>query len=487
MNELVKLTARQVVSLLKRGEVSPLELIDVVAARIEETDWAINALPTLCLERAQEHARKLTSRTPPSSPGYLFGLPIAVKDLEEVAGVRTTKGSRIFAGYIPRRSDYTVETLEQNGAVVIAKSNTPEFGAGANTFNEVFGATRNPWDTRMTAGGSSGGSAAALATGQVWLATGSDFGGSVRIPGSYCSVVGLRTTPGRVARGPDVLPFSNFSVKGPMGRTVGDVALMLDAQVGEHVGDPLSLPPPMTPFTGAVDHPEKPRRVAYSHDLSIAVVDREVKEICARAASSFAELGVVVEEACPDMHDAEEIFQVLRAASFAASLGTLLERHRDQLKPELVWNIEKGLRLTGDEIARAERMRGAYYHRTIAFFQDYDLLLCPTVVAPPFDVNIRYLTEIDGVAFDSYISWLVLTFAITLTACPAISVPCGYTPKGLPVGLQIVGPPRGEAAVLGAAALFEDMHGISDRVPIDPRVATAGEAVSRMETKVSRS
>lgn len=478
MNDLINLTAREALSLLKRGEVSPVELIDAAATRIAETDSAINALPTLCLERAREHARKLMALRPADPPpGYLYGLPIAIKDLDDVAGVRTTKGSSIFANYVPDRSDYVVEVLESNGGVVIGKSNTPEFGAGANTFNEIFGATRNPWDTRMTAGGSSGGSAAALASGQVWLATGSDFGGSIRIPASYCSVVGLRPTPGRVAFGPDSLPFSNLRVEGPMGRTVGDVALMLDAQVGEHFGDPRSLPRPSTLFTLAVDEPIKPHRVAYSPDLGITHVENEVKEICEKGAASLSELGVVVEQACPDLSDAEDIFQVARAVIFAARLSPLLNRHRDQLKPELVWNIEKGLRLTGEEIAQAERAHGALYHRALSFFKEYELLLCPTVVAPPFDINTRYLNKVDGVSFDSYISWLIMTFAITLMACPAISVPCGFTSTGLPIGMQIVGPPRGEAAVFSTAALFEVMHGFTNCVPIDPRINPTMNAV----------
>jgi amidase len=470
MDDLPKLTARQVVSLLKQRKVSPLELIDLAASRIEETDPAINALPTLCLDRARENARKLFTKPPANPPpSYLYGLPIAVKDLDDVAGVRTTKGSPIFAHHVAERSDYVVETLEQKGAVVIAKSNTPEFGAGGNTFNEVFGPTRNPWDTRMTAGGSSGGSAAALAAGQVWLATGSDLGGSIRLPASYCSIVGLRPSPGRVAYGPDPLPFASLRVEGPMGRTVGDVALMLDAQVGKHPGDPRSLPQPSVPFIHAVENPVKPRRIAYSSNLGLAPVDREVKEICAKAAASLGGIGVSVEESCYDLHDAREIFQVLRAANFAARMAPLLETHRGLLKPEIIWNIEKGLTLSGEEIGKAERARGALYHRTVAFFQDFDCLCTPTVVAPPFDVTIRYLTEVDSVAFESYIDWLVLTFAITLTSCPAISVPCGFTRAGLPVGLQIIGPPHGEAGLLSAAALFENIHGLCHRVPIKPR------------------
>ncbi|MCH7997148.1 MAG: amidase, partial [Chloroflexi bacterium] len=239
MNDLTRLPAREIVKLLIRREVSPLELIDVALQRIEETDGSLNALPTLCIERAREHAKGLIAKKAGDAPrGYLYGLPIAVKDLTDVAGVRTTMGSPIYADNIPARSSYSVEILEAKGAIVLAKSNTPEFGAGANTFNEVFGKTLNPWDTRTTCGGSSGGSAVALAAGQVWLATGSDLGGSLRIPASYCSVVGLRPSPGRVPQGPKDFPLWTLSVEGPMGRTVGDAALMLDAGSGSHPQDP---------------------------------------------------------------------------------------------------------------------------------------------------------------------------------------------------------------------------------------------------------
>ncbi len=469
MNELIQLTARHAVKLLQKGEVTSLELIDAAADRIDEVEKKVNALPTLCLDRARDRAKKYVAHhqdDPP--PHFLYGLPIAVKDLEDVAGVRTTYGSPIFAHHQPDRSDYLVEKLESNGAIVIGKSNTPEFGAGANTFNEVFGATRNPWNTALTCGGSSGGSAVALATGEVWLATGSDLGGSLRIPAGFCSVVGFRPSPGRVAAGPKQLPFQTLGVQGPMGRNVADAALMLDAQVGQHPGDPLSLPRPRTSYLEAVDRPTKPKRIGYSPDLGIAPLDPEVKDICNRAAESWANLGTAVEAACPELKKAEPIFQILRAVLFASRFGPLLETHRDKLKPEVIWNIEKGLGLTADEIGRAERDRASLYHSTIDFFKDYDLLICPTVITPPFDVNIRYLAELGGVRFDSYISWLVMSFATTLTACPSISIPCGFTASGLPVGLQIVGPPKAEDKVLGAAALFEKIHNHDRILPIDP-------------------
>ena len=473
MNDLVRLTAREAVAKLAKGEVSPLDLIAAAVERIGEADGAVNALPTLAVDRARKHAEWLMASGPPSDPppGYLHGLPIAVKDLKDVAGVRSTKGSPIFADHVPERSDYLVENIEARGGVVLAKSNTPEFGAGANTFNEVFGKTRNPWDTRMTCGGSSGGAAVALATGQVWLATGSDLGGSLRIPASFCSVVGLRPTPGRVPHGPKELPFASLSVEGPMGRTVGDVALFLDAQAsGTASVDPISLPRPERPFVEAVDNPAPPKRVAYSPDLGIAPVDAEVRAICARAVRSFESCGATISEEHPDLSDAEDIFQTLRAAQFAAGYGKHLGAHRDLLKPEIIWNVEKGLALSSEDVNRAELARGALYYRTAAFFERYDILASPTVLVPPFDIEQRYVEEAGGVAFDTYISWLIMSFALTLTACPSVSVPCGFTSSGLPVGLQLMAPRADEHALLSAAALFEQASGLAASVPIDPVV-----------------
>jgi len=469
MTDLTALTAREAVDLLKKKEVSPLELIDAAETRIAAVEPAVNALPTLCLERARRAARAIMDDSSERPPHHLHGLPIAVKDLQPVAGVRTTWCSRIYADHVPERSDICVEILEANGAVVAAKSNTPEFGAGANTFNDVFGKTLNPWDTRMSCGGSSGGSAVALATGEIWLATGSDLGGSLRIPGSFCSIVGFRPSPGRVACGPGAMPFDTLPVNGPMGRTVGDVALMLDAWVGLHPEDPRSLPRPARPFVRAADEPVRPKRIAYSPDLGLAPVDPEVREICARAARRFEELGCTVEEAGPALHDALEIFQTLRAARFAARFAPLLEKHRELFKPEIIWNIEKGLEASGPDVARAEMAHGALYHRTAAFFRDYDLLLCPAVITPPFEVETRYLPEFMGVEFDSYIDWLILTLAITLTACPSVSVPAGFTAAGLPVGLQMVAPIRAEDELLGAAALFEEMAGLAGHTPMMPK------------------
>ena len=469
MNELVKLSAKEVVSLLKRKEVSPLDLIDAAEDRINETDPAINALPTLCLDRARKQAQKLMDNPITDTPDhYLYGLPIAVKDLVEVAGVRTTFGSPIHKDRISAHSDFLVERLEKNGAIVIAKSNTPEFGAGSHTFNEVFGHTHNPWNTELTAGGSSGGAAASLAAGQVWLATGSDLGGSLRNPGSFCSVVGLRPSPGRVAHGPSDLPFNDLSVDGPMARNVNDTALMLDAQVGRDPRDPISLPLPERSFCHAAEHPTKPKRVAFSPDLGLLPVDPEVKKICEDAAKSFEEMGVTVEEACIDFTGAEEIFHVLRGQLFAAGRQNLLDR-REMLKPEVIWNIEAGLGLTGKQIATATHNRGQLYKKTLDFFENYDLLLCPAAAVPPFDGRMRYPTEIDGVKLERYIDWLMICGVITLTGCSAASIPCGFTKTNKPVGLQIVAPPRSEAEVISAGSLFEQAHPYASMLPIDPK------------------
>lgn len=468
MNELIRLSASDAVARLKAGDVTPTEMIDAAASRIEAVEGDVNALPTLCLDRARDRAKGLKHPENPP-PGYLWGLPVAIKDLTEVEGVRTTFGSQIFADHVPGRSDAMVQRIEERGGVVIAKANTPEFGAGAQTFNEVFGVTRNPWNTKMTPGGSSGGSATALAAGEVWLAQGSDMGGSLRIPAAFTGVVGLRPSPGRVPHGPSALPFVPNSVEGPMGRTVGDVALFLDTLAGHQPVDPISLPSPAASFAASTAAARPPKRIAFSMDMGISPIHRDVRAAVEKALEHFRAMGTEIVDSTVDFSCAEPVFQVIRAAQFAATHGDKLKTHRDKLKPEMIWNIEKGLALTADEIGQAERQRADLFQRFQAQFGEIDLFVTPTVNTPPFDADIRYLEELEGRAFDSYISWLIMTFAITLTTCPAISVPCGFTPDGLPVGLQLVGPQRGEAEVLAGAAMFERAAGLAGQVPIDPR------------------
>ena len=466
--KLVHATACAVIDKLNAGEVTPLDLLDVLEQRIAEVDGKVNALPTLCFDRARDRAKALMKK-PIGDRGLLAGMPIPIKDLTNVEGVLTTQGSPIYKDNVPARSDLLVEQLEHHGGLIYAKSNTPEFGAGANTFNEVFGATLNPWDLSRSAAGSSGGAAVALATGMAWLAHGTDMGGSLRNPASFCGVVGMRPSIGRVPHSPVAKIDRNLGVHGPMARNVEDLALLLDAMSGEHPADPLSLPLLPTSFLSAARSGNKPKRIAYSPDLGITPVDPEVAAITRKAASRFAEAGVIVEEAHPDLREAHECFHVLRAFDFAISKAALLRSKRDQLKPEVIWNIEEGLKLTVEQLERAEAQRVAMSARTLEFFRTYDLLLTPATIVAPFPIEDRYVAECAGKKFDTYVEWLGIVYAITLVCCPAMSLPCGFTASGLPVGLQVVAPPRGEAQLLAGAKVLEDILGLRRTTPIDPR------------------
>lgn len=468
-DNLVHLTATETVALLRRSAVSPLELVEAAAARIDRVEPQVNALPVRCLEQAREIARHWPKPTEDelARPGYLAGLPIAVKDYNDLAGLPTSYGSPIFRESVAPHSDLTVRTLQASGALPIAKSNVPEF-AGANTFNTIFGATRNPWHCGRTAGGSSGGSATALAAGEVWLATGNDLGGSLRIPASFCGVVGLRPSVGRVPRPAASLPYDPLWVEGPMGRSVADVALMLDAEAWPSPEDPLSLPRPETSFAAAVRAPVAPKRVGFSSNLGLAKVEPEVAAICAAATRRFEAMGAVVEEACPDFSGGIDCFQTLRALLFATLRGELLATDRHRIAPEIVWNLEKGETLSAEEMLRAERTRARIFRNTTEFFRSFDLLACPAVAVPPFPVEQRFPTQIAGENLTTYIDWMFLTFVLTLTGCPVVSVPCGLTQDSLPVGLQIMAPPRADHVLLQAAALLEQEMGLVQQVPRDP-------------------
>src|SRR5882672_5266439 len=476
-NDLWKLTAVEAVTLLKKREISPLDLVEASARRIAEVEPAVNALPTLCLDRARAHARRIMAGTAceaSGEAGWLAGLPVSIKDLTDVAGVRTTYGSPIFANHVPAKSHPVVERIERKGGIVMGKSNTPEFGAGGSTFNEVFGRTRNPWNTALTPGGSTGGGGAALAAGEVWLAHGSDHAGSLRRPATYCSVVGLRPSPGRVTRGTSNNLFSPLSIQGPMARTVADVALFLDAMAGLCPRDPLTFEAPHRSFASAVASPAAPRRVAYTADFGGKVpVDRETREICAAAARRFEELGSVVEEADPDLGNIAQAFLTLRSQHFVVERELMLATHRDQIKPDIIWNTEQGLRQSPSELAAAERERAALFRRTIEFFDTYDLLVSPGASTPAFDVELRMPATIDGKKLENYLGASFITAATTMMALPSIAVPCGFDRYGRPVGLQMVGRHRGEAELLQAAVLFEQMTGLSSLVPIDPRSGAA--------------
>ena len=310
----------------------------------------------------------------------------------------------------------------------------------------------------------------ALATGMAWLADGSDLGGSLRTPAGFCSVVGLRPSPGRVPRGPGVSPFQTLTVGGPMARDVRDLALFLDAQAGFDPRDPLTFDAPEDSFGKIVQRPRKPAKVAFSADLGgITPVDPTIAHICGEAVIRLSQEGTtVIENRCPDLSEACRVFEILRAELFVAGHAPLLETHRDALKPEVVWNIERGLELRADDIGWAERERGAMQARMAAFFEEHDLLICPTAIVPPFPVEIRYIEALGEHRFPTYVDWVTVCHAISLTGCPALTLPCGFTADGLPVGLQLVGPPRGEASLLSHAVMIEDLLGLSRRVPIDP-------------------
>lgn len=474
-DELFRLTACAAVQALRAGDISPLQLIDAAEARITEVEPHINALPTLCLDRARAHARRLMAGDgceAREAPGWLAGLPVAIKDLADVAGVRSTYGSPIFANHVPETSHPLVQRIERMGGIVLAKSNTPEFGAGGSTFNEVFGKTRNPWNTSLTPAGSTGGGAAALAAGEVWLAHGSDHGGSLRRPATYCSLVGLRPSPGRVTRGTVNTLFSPLSVQGPMARNVADLALFLDTMAGFCPLDPMTFDAPAVSFSAAVAAAIPPRRIAYAATIGGSPVDRETREICRQAMGHFEKMGAEVDEISIDIEDLEGTFLALRSQQFVIDRELQLQSHRDQIKADIIWNTELGLSQSTADLARAERGRAALYARFAELFGDYDLIVTPGANTPAFDVDLRHPIAIDGIKLEHYMAASTLTAAVTLCASPALSLPCGFDQYGRPVGLQLVGRPRGEAALLAAGALYEAESGLAEQLPIDPRPGT---------------
>jgi amidase len=445
--------------LYRTRKVSPLEVMQAVLARIDAVNPRVNAYVTLVRESALAEAKKATAGLARRSAalGPLHGVPVSIKDLTPTKGIRTTWGSKIFEHHVPEADALYVERLKRAGAIVVGKTNTPEFGAGGNTFNAVFGVTRNPWNTALTCGGSSGGAAVALATGMGPLAQGSDLGGSLRTPAAFCGVVGFRTSPGLIPVYPSELGWDSLSVTGPMARTVSDVALMLSTMAGPDDRAPLSYEVDPRRFTAAVNRPSiKGWKVAWTPDLAGMIpVDQEVAAVAEQATRVFRSLGARVEHACPDFREANEIVLATRGLGMVARHADKLAQWESVMQKGLVWNIKQGLSLTPEQIGNGEKLRTRLWHRVREFMETRDLLILPTVAVPPFPVEQPYPTEINGKPLDNYTQWFFLTYGITLTSLPAISVPCGFTRSGLPVGLQIVGRRRQEAAVLQAAAAFE--------------------------------
>ena len=460
--------ATELARLYRARKVSPLEVMRAVLTRIDAVNPQVNAYVTLARESALAAARRATAtlRRRATLPP-LFGIPVSIKDLNATKGLRTTWGSKIYENFIPSEDSLDVARLKAAGAIVVGKTNTPEFGAGGNTFNAVFGATRNPWNPALTSGGSSGGAAAALATGMGPLAQGSDLGGSLRMPAAFCGVVGFRTTPGLIPLYPRDVAWDSLAVTGPMARTVGDVALMLSAMAGPDDRAPLSYDVDTRPFRAAVRRPSiKGWRVAWAPDLDgLVPVEAEVARVAATATDVFRSLGARVRTASPSFAELGEIVLATRGLSMVALHADRLAQWRDVMQRGLVWNIDQGLALTPREIAQGEKLRTVLWHRVRRFMEAFDLLVLPTVPLQPFPVEQPYPTELEGKSVRHYIEWAFLTYAITVTGLPVISVPAGFSRDGLPVGIQIVGRRRQEAAVLRAAAAFEAAAPWADRIP----------------------
>jgi amidase len=464
--ELCRQSARDLVATLQRREVSAREVVEAHLAQIDRCNSAVNAVVTLTAEQALDAARHADERAAAGgSTGPLHGLPVVHKDTHETAGVRTTHGSPVLADHVPKQDELLVERLRAAGAIGLGKSNVPEFAAGSHTLNPLFGATHNPYDLGRSAGGSSGGGAAALACGMTPLAYGIDMGGSLRNPASFCNVVGLRPSPGRVPSWPAMAGWATMGVQGPMARTVSDAALMLSVLAGPDPRSPIALQDPGPSFDVPLRRDLDGLRVAWSPDLGGLPVEPQVVRVLESQLDAFDRLGCKVEQACPDFAGADEVFRTLRAWQFALSLGQVVDRHRDQVKETVVWNVEAGRSLTGADIARAEVLHTQLFHRMRRFFEEYDVLLLPVSQVLPFDVDVEYPRTVAGVEQETYLDWMRSAYWVSATGCPAVSVPGGFSEGGLPVGLQVVGPHRGDLRVLQVAYAFEQETGFGLQRP----------------------
>lgn len=467
-SSLCYLTAVEMADLIRRGEVTAVELTQAHLNQIEATNPKVNAIVTLVAEQALDAAKAADEKQAKGEPlGVLHALPVAHKDLTETKGIRTTFGSSLFADFVPDENSLLVDRLQGAGAITLGKTNTPEFGAGSQTFNAVFGVTCNPYNLEYTCGGSSGGAAVALACGMVPLADGSDMGGSLRNPANYCNVVGLRPSPGRVPMYPKKLGWATLGVQGPMARTVQDVALMLQAIAGPDPREPIAIQQPGTLFARPLQRDFSGVKVAWSNDLGSFPVDERVTAVLKSQLSTFTNLGCELEETHPDFRDADEAFKAWRAYAFEFGYAPLIEQHPDQFKETVKWNAAQGGKLSGPELSRIEAKRTELYHRLRRFMETYEFLIMPVSQVPPFPVTQEYITEINGVQMENYIDWMQSCYFISATGHPAISVPAGFTEDGLPVGIQIVGRHQSEFALLQMAYAFQEATGVGK---VRPRV-----------------
>jgi amidase len=482
MSELCLQDAVGLAGLLRGREVSAREVIAAHIDRIEAVNPAVNAIVTRTFESALVQAAAADEAMARGRPaGLLHGLPVAHKDLVDTAGVRTTYGSPLFADHVPERDALVVQRMTHAGAISLGKTNVPEFGAGSHTVNPVFGATRNPYDLGRSAGGSSGGAAAALAARLVCLADGGDLGGSLRNPASFCNVVGLRPSPGRVPDWPLDDVADQLGVSGPMARTVADIALLLTVLAGPDPRVPLALDQPPRAVTDPAQMPAlltrdlRGLRVAWSQDLGLPV-EPEVLGVLAPARQVLAGLGATVTDAAPDLSGADEAFRTFRAFRFATFLREPVSEHPDLVGPNVTWNVRRGLELTVADLSRATVLRAALAERISEFFAHVDVLACPVSQVAPFDVTLDWVHEINGQRQQTYLDWMRSAYLISVTGLPAISVPAGFTASGLPVGLQLVGRRRADWDLLTVAYAFEAATGHGRRVP-----AAASQAATRSQ------
>lgn len=460
-------TAREMAAAVAAKQISARELLELHLDQIQAVNPGVNALVSIDADRAREAADSADARTMSGEPlGALHGLPYAVKDTHEVENWRTTFGSVLRSDHFPEHDELVVQRVRDAGAVIVAKSNVPEFASGSHTFNRIFGTTLNPWDTTRSAGGSSGGSAAALACGMVPLADGSDMGGSLRNPASFCNVVGLRPSFGRVPQVPNPNIFEATSVQGPLARNVDDLALLLSVQAGPTAQNPAAHETPGEQLARVDEIDLAGTRFAISVDLDGAFeVDHQVARIVTAQGAVLESLGAVVEAAAPDLAEAEDTFRTLRAWHFQASYGELLAAHPDEFKSSLADNIRLGEAQTGRDIARAYRQRTALTQRMARFFDTYDALVLPVSQVAPFPADQEFPADINGQVQATYLDWMRSAYFITVTGCPAISLPAGFTDEGWPVGIQIVVRPNAERRLLEIAKAFERATRIGERHP----------------------
>lgn len=464
-DELCDLTAIELAARIRRRQISAREVMASHLARIERVNPKINAMVTLVAERAMEAAAKADeAQARGAALGPLHGLPVAHKDLVDTAGIRTTYGSPLYEDHVPAEDALIVTRIRAAGAITLGKTNTPEFGAGSHTFNPVFGATRNPYNFAKSVGGSSGGAAAALRTGMVPIADGSDTGGSLRNPAAFNNVVGFRPSPGRVARGDG--SWSPLTVSGPMARTVADAALFLSAIAGPSAGDALSIDADPTQFRAPLSRSFKDTRVAWFVDLGGVRFEPDIRRVVNACRTTFEDLGCIVQEAEPDFSGVDDAFETLRHLAFYSEHGALARDHPDLVKATIKWEIAEAERQTAADVARALARQARMYADTHAFFDKYDYFVLPVTQVEPFDIDIVYPIVVNGMPMGTYIDWMRSCWYVSFMACPAISVPAGFTASGLPVGLQIVGPHRGDWSVLQMAHAFEQATGHGKRAPV---------------------